>query len=308
MNLTTKPKSRISLGNSGNALVLLIGANLIFFVVLIFLKVFYFMTSTSNSAEINSTLYHTQIFDSFLLPASFKQFVNQPWTLFSYMFSHENLLDLFSNMLWLVAFGYILQSMSFNKKIIPLYLYGGILGGIIFIVMNAVLPDHLKHLDFLSGAMIATTAVATGATLLTPQYKIFPMLGGGIPLWILYLVFMLINISSVANAGVAAISAIISSALIGFIVIYQLKKGNDYGEWIYTSVYKIDDLFNPERKKSRTEQEHFYKTNRKPYETKERITQVRIDEILDKINTKGYDSLTKHEKEFLQRAGKEDML
>lgn len=248
MNLTTKPKSRISLGNSGNALVLLIGANLIFFVVLIFLKVFYFMTSTSNSAEINSTLYHTQIFDSFLLPASFKQFVNQPWTLFSYMFSHENLLDLFSNMLWLVAFGYILQSMSFNKKIIPLYLYGGILGGIIFIVMNAVLPDHLKHLDFLSGAMIATTAVATGATLLTPQYKIFPMLGGGIPLWILYLVFMLINISSVANAGVAAISAIISSALIGFIVIYQLKKGNDYGEWIYTSVYKIDDLFNPREK------------------------------------------------------------
>ena len=41
------------------------------------------------------------------------------------------------------------------------------------------------------------------------------------------------------------------------------------------------------------------------YEAKHGITQSRIDEILDKINQKGYNSLSKEEKEALLRAGKD---
>ncbi|HEY0299495.1 MAG TPA: rhomboid family intramembrane serine protease [Arachidicoccus sp.] len=308
MNATLQPKHKVSLGNSGNALVLLVIANVAVFVLLIFLKAIYFMSSTSNSADVTADLYHNEIFNYFILPASFSQFLHQPWTLISYMISHESLLDLFSNILWLVAFGYILQSLSGNKKIIPLYLYGGILGGIFFVAMNAVLPQQSSHIGFLIGATPAIIAVAAGATTLTPKYRIFPMLGGGIPLWILFAVFMLINISTAASAGLAYISTVLFSAVIGFFVIYQLKKGNDYGQWMYSSVYKIDDLFNPDKKheKSKQENDAFYKTSRKPFETKEHVTQERIDELLDKINSKGYSSLTKSEKDFLRRAGKDN--
>jgi hypothetical protein len=41
------------------------------------------------------------------------------------------------------------------------------------------------------------------------------------------------------------------------------------------------------------------------YQTSQGISQHRIDEILDKINQKGYNSLTKEEKEMLLRAGSE---
>ena len=36
------------------------------------------------------------------------------------------------------------------------------------------------------------------------------------------------------------------------------------------------------------------------------LTQNRVDEILDKINQKGFDSLTKEERDILTRAGKEN--
>ncbi|WP_197492241.1 rhomboid family intramembrane serine protease [Arachidicoccus ginsenosidimutans] len=305
MNSTLRPKHKISLGSSSNALVLLIAANAVLFVLLIFFKVFYFMTSSSNVADTTIDTFHREIFNYFILPSSFGQFIRQPWSLFSYMFTHESLLDLFSNLLWLVAFGYILQSLSGNKRLIPLYLYGGILGGIFFLIINAVLPQSVVHIDFLIGALPAVVAVAAGATTLTPQYRIFPMLGGGIPLWILFAVFMLVSVSSVANAGVAYVSTILFSALVGFYIIYQLKKGNDYGEWIYSFVHKIDSLFNPDKKYKQTKNESpfFYKTTRKPFETKEHVTQERVDEILDKINNKGYAALTKAEKELLKRAG-----
>jgi hypothetical protein len=41
------------------------------------------------------------------------------------------------------------------------------------------------------------------------------------------------------------------------------------------------------------------------YEPKNGISQQRIDDILDKINLRGYNALSKEEKDVLQRAGKE---
>lgn len=307
MNATSKPKSSISLGNSGNALILLIGANLVLYVLLVFLKAFYFMTSTSNVGSDTTSLYHREIFDYLVLPSAFGQFIRQPWSLVSYMFTHENLLDVFANILWLGAFGYILQSMGFNKKIIPLYLYGGLLGGVFFVVMNVLLPQHLSHTQYFVGAAMAVTAVASGTATIAPRYRIFPMLGGGIPLWILFVIYMLVAISASANAGLAYILAVLFSASTGFFVMYQLQRGNDYGKWMYHSLYKVDDLFNPDKKYTKEKKDEFYykSSTRKPYETKEHITQERVDDLLDKINKKGYHSLTKAEKEFLERASKD---
>ena len=48
----------------------------------------------------------------------------------------------------------------------------------------------------------------------------------------------------------------------------------------------------------------FYKTgNQKPFVKRSIVTQQRIDEILDKINQKGYHLLSEEEKSILKRAG-----
>jgi hypothetical protein len=51
----------------------------------------------------------------------------------------------------------------------------------------------------------------------------------------------------------------------------------------------------------------FYKSETRPYKKTPNVTQQRIDDILDKINQKGYHYLTEEEKELLKRASKEDL-
>jgi membrane associated rhomboid family serine protease len=112
----------------------------------------------------------------------------------------------FSNMLWLSTFGYILQSLTGNKKIIPLYIYGGLVGAIIYVVAFNTLPPlkHISSSSILLGASASVMAIAMTTTTLAPNYRIFPLISGGIPLWVLTLIFALIDIASISasNTGV----------------------------------------------------------------------------------------------------------
>lgn len=305
MNYKIQPKNRITLGSTGNALVMLLMANAILYVLLIFFKIFYFMTVTSNDASLMVATYHKEIFDYFTLPARLSLFLHRPWTIISYMFTHESLLELLSNLLWLTAFGFIMQSLAANRKIIPLYLYGGMLGGIVFMVCSSLLPSTAIHVPQLVGATPAIIAVAAGCTTLGPKYRIFPRLGGGIPLWVLFSLFMLIHLSAAASAGLPIALTYLISAALGFFIIWSWEKGRDYCEWMYELIYRIDDVFNPDKKKHNQPkmEQLFYKATKKPFKKTELITQERVDELLDKINIKGYRSLTKDEKAYLKRAG-----
>ncbi|MEJ7682604.1 MAG: DUF6576 domain-containing protein [Segetibacter sp.] len=50
----------------------------------------------------------------------------------------------------------------------------------------------------------------------------------------------------------------------------------------------------------------FYKSTQKPYKKTPHVTQQRIDDLLDKINNKGYHALTEEEKDFLKKASSEE--
>jgi len=97
--------------------------------------------------------------------------------------------------------------------------------------------------------------------------------------------------------------------LIGFIFILQMNRGYDMGGWIISLFNWVNDLFNPEKKYSKrpVRQQKFYKVSRKPFEKTPRVTQQKLDEILDKINQEGYDSLSDEEKDFLKKASQTDI-
>jgi hypothetical protein len=81
--------------------------------------------------------------------------------------------------------------------------------------------------------------------------------------------------------------------------------GYDLSEWMNRLFDGANNLFNPEKprqKKSGIRDMHFYKATRKPYDKKPKLTQDRIDALLEKIHQQGMDSLTNEEKEFLERA------
>jgi membrane associated rhomboid family serine protease len=300
-------RKRMYLGQDGNALIQLLVLNAVLFVVLKFVFVFFRATGSSEPAFIE------HVFNWFTLSASPEKIIWRPWTLISFMFTDQDIFRFISNMFWLWSFGYILQDLTGNSKLIPIYLYGGIGGAVIYVMVHVLAPNFrgLIDADVLYGANCSIGAVAVAVTMTSPGYRIFPMISGGIPLWILALVFMLLNFSGVATGDLATYLSYAGGAAMGFLFIDQLRRGRDGSIWINQFFYWFGNLFNPEKKtKPKNKRDEFYYnvTGTQPYKKIPNITQKRIDEILDKINQQGYRFLTSEEKEILKRAAEEDDL
>lgn len=294
------------LGQDGNSLASLLIINAVIFVLLNFVKIIYLL---SGDVE---TSFVTQVLNYVTLPGNPVQFVSRPWTLISYMFSHYSIWMLVSNLLWLWCYGYILQDLNGNKKVIPIYLYGGFIGGLLFLITAAALPNlqqtGVQNLGPMVGAGPALMALSVATTTISPTYKIFPLIRGGIPLWVLTTIFILIHFATNGMLHPAFAAAEIAGGLIGFVIIWQMQKGNDWCEWMINFYNWVNQLFNPQ-KKSRIDikkQKLHYKATQQPYQRTPHITQQRVDDLLDKINQKGYNSLSEEEKEFLKKASKEE--
>ena len=301
-------KRKISMGADGNALMILISINAIFFIAVWFLQIVYnIIQSAPGSFENN-------ILPWFIMPAKLLALVQKPWTVFTYMFTHTGLITVITNMLWLWVFGSILQSITGNRKLIPVYIYGGIAGAVAFVAANYLLPS-LKptiNFSFLHGANAATMAIAIATTALAPDYRFFKMLNGGIPIWALTLLYVIIDFAGVAGASAAYNISHLAGAFIGFMFVFSLRRGSDWSLWMNNFYDWFINLFNPDKKvvstQRRIKEKVFYKTgNQKPFVKRSNITQQRIDEILDKINQKGYHLLTDEEKNILKRAGEADL-
>jgi membrane associated rhomboid family serine protease len=300
-------RKRMYLGQDGNALVELLVLNAVIFVVLKFVYVFFLLTNASSDSFV------THVFSWFVLPANPDKIAWRPWTLISFMFSDLQLFRFISNMFWLWSFGYILQDLTGNRKLVPVYLYGGIGGACIYVMAHILVPGLRANIDndSLAAANCSIAAVAVATTVVSPDYRIFPMISGGIPLWILTLIFLLLNFSGVRNGDLATYLAYAGASGVGFLFIDQLRRGRDGSIWINQFFDWFSDLFNPDKKKKpkNKKDEFFYNASgTQPYKKIPNITQKRIDEILDKINQQGYRFLTSEEKEILKRAAEEEDL
>lgn len=302
MDILQRNKKITPSGQVDNPLTFLIGINILALILLLLIKVIYYLSDSSSEAFYNGVL------TWFALPASINQFIMRPWTIITYMVSHMDIWHAFSNMLWLSTFGYILQSLTGNKKIIPLYIYGGLVGAIIYVVAFNTLPPlkHISSSSILLGASASVMAIAMATTTLAPNYRIFPLISGGIPLWVLTLIFVLIDIASISASNTGVHLSHIGAGLIGFVFAWQLKKGNDWSAWMHQFYNWINDLCNPQKKhtKKPIKEKYYYKATVKPFKKTARITQQKIDDLLDKINQQGYHSLTDDEKELLYKASK----
>jgi hypothetical protein len=93
----------------------------------------------------------------------------------------------------------------------------------------------------------------------------------------------------------------LGGALMGYVYVKQLQAGVNWGGWITATLDWLRGLFKPSPKVKIT----YRKTESKKAATKfNKATQEEIDVILDKISDRGYESLTKEEKEKLFNASK----
>ncbi|MHA4844681.1 rhomboid family intramembrane serine protease [Flavitalea antarctica] len=298
-------KRKMTLGQDGNTLVLLLAILATVFCLFIFLRVGFYLSG------IPLAQYYENIFSWFSLPADLGTLARRPWTLITYMFMHDGVWHMLGNVIWIWIFGYILQDLSGNGKIIPLFLYGGVAGGLLFLLSYNIFPGLRVNMPIATvvGASAGAMAIAIATTVLAPGYRIFPMINGGIPLWVITLIYIIVDVAMISSDNSGGHIAHIGGAIIGYIFTVQLKKGNDWSSPVNKFFYWISNLFNPDKKnwkKTAKRDFHYSVKGTEPYKKIPNITQKRIDDILDKINQQGYRYLTEEEKDILKRAADDD--
>lgn len=297
---------RLSMGPRTNALVLLIAINMIAYVALAFIHALYHLLS--QDGEVVNELYRQRVLRWIALPGDGGKLLSYPWTIITYGFSHDNIWRVIPNMLWLWFFGYIMQDLTGNRKLIPVYLYGVVGGGVAFVAASQFIPSVQASSATMIGCSTGIAAVSAAVTTIAPGYRLFPLIKGGIPLWVLTVIYAVVVVASVPMANPAELVAHLGGALTGVLFILLLRRGYDGSEWMNRFFDWVNDLFNPDKPKkgSSIKEELFYKSPHPPYKRTPNVTQQRVDEILDKISQKGYEFLTEEEKELLKRAAQED--
>jgi len=249
------------------------------------------------------------------IPSDFNTFITRPWTILTYSFLHSYgyLLHILFNMLFLYWFGRLIQDFLGDQKVINLYILGGIAGGALYLLTHNLLDYYTQMpASQMVGASAAVYAVMVGAATLMPDHQFHLLFFG--PVKIKYLVAILVFISYLGIVGSNAGGNIahLAGAFIGFIYIKQLQRGNDIGHWIYRISIFIKSLFKPQsqihvsykkKESGKTGRTRSTRSNATP-SSKAEPSQQEIDAILDKISEKGYESLSKDEKEKLFNAGK----
>lgn len=303
-------RRRLSLGQSGNTLVLLIAINLVVFVLLAFIKVIYFFRYEDHQVALS--LFDKNILSWFTLPVDTGRLMNRPWTTLTHMFVHDGVWHVFGNMLWLWCFGYILQDLTGNRKIFPIFIYGALAGALALVLSFNLLPGLRAQVPVATalGSSAGIMAIAVATTMVAPVYRIFPMLFGGIPLWVLTSLYIIIDLATIPYSNTGGHIAHLAGAFTGFLFMFFYRKGYDWSDWMNNFFDWVGNLFNPDKPKKgkNLKDELFYKSSSSPYKRTPNITQQRIDEILDKINQKGYQFLSEEEKELLKRISKEEDL
>lgn len=264
--------------------------------VFLFFVLFKLVATLSKSPEVlglySTILSHTQV------PSSLTTLLHQPWSLFTYMFLHTGFLHILFNMLWLYWFSEIFVIFLSDKKILPLYVFGGLLGALFYIAAFNIFPLFEMRVagSHMMGASAGVFAIVFAAATLSPDYEMRLLFFGNVRIkWIaliaLALNFIFISRGEGNNEG--GYIAHIGGALAGFLYIKLLQGGVN----ISAPFQKMGGLFKGKRNvKVSYRRTDDVSAPKKPRTDNE---QAKIDEILDKISRSGYDSLTKEEKDFL---------
>ena len=254
------------------------------------------------------------------LPADLRRLGRQFWTLFTHMFLHVDLLHVLFNMLWLYWFGNIFKNYIGESRILPVYIMGGLSGGLIFILAYNIFPAFDPAVALALGASAAVMAIVVATATTVPEHSIHLLFLGPVKLKWIAAVVVILDFISIPQSNAGGHFAHLGGALFGFLYATQYRSGNDLSRPFYKISDGIRSFFDfsskpkkPKRKrKSKVRMAYrnddiisVEQTTKKPVDDYAGNKQERIDEILDKISRSGYDSLSKDEKAFLFKMSKE---
>lgn len=280
--------------HEGSTLTRLIYINLGVFLVIRIVNVFYFLSGTPFP-----------FIDWLALPSDLGTLATRPWTLVTYMFLHFNFLHILFNLLWLYWMGQIFISYFDQRKLVTVYLLGGLTGGIFYIAGYNLFPAFSGFVanSRLLGASASVIAIVVTLAIYAPNHTIHLMFIGPVKMKYLALFSVVLYVIGISSTNAGGNLAHLGGAFWGVIYSVLVRQGHEPGK-------RMEQLFsgmkNPFKRKPKVRL-----TYRKPpvddieYNRQKNQDKDRMNQILEKISKSGYDSLSKEEKEILFRMGKD---
>ncbi|MFD2914275.1 rhomboid family protein [Psychroserpens luteus] len=239
------------------------------------------------------------------LPKELSDFIFKPWSLFTYGFTHYDFFHLLFNMVVLYFVSRTMVNLFPTKQSLNIYFLGILAGGLSFLLVYNILPDTFSStVGSLVGASAGVNALLIFLCAYMPnrETRFFSI---SIKLWHIGVAIVLFDVIGLFGANQGGKVAHLGGSLIGYLYATQLVKGKDIGEGFGKFLDSITNMFS---KKSPLKTVHRKKKStiagHNKQEFNEFNNQKKIDLILDKISKSGYESLTKEEKSFLFKAGK----
>jgi len=289
---------------SGNMITILILINCIVFLGVLLLKLIFFKWQADVGTD--GYLYTFIVDENLRLSSKWLEALKHPWTLFTHMFLHTGPWHLVINMLWLYWFGRILGDLLGDKRVLPIYIMGGLFGGIVYLITSSIIP--WSGGPGALGASAAVMAIVMAAAVTSPDYQMRLIFLGDVKLKYVALVVIVLDLLGTMAGNSGGHFGHLGGLLFGYSYVVGLRNGYNLG----SPVDYVTDLYNGNRDikkskpKAKMEVAHrskLVKPSRKEPTTNS-TNQERLDQILDKIKQKGFDNLSDEEKEFLYQASK----
>lgn len=258
---------------------------------------------------LSGAIMHLDIYKYFLLSNDLIWDVKHPWVIITHLFVSRNIMDLIWNMVILYWFGAILGDLIGDKKILPLYVLGGLSGAIVFILLSLI--DGNKGTSYLiSGSNSAVVAIIVSSAVLVPDYKIKLLIFGVVSLKIIAFIYVGLQILYSVSSGNLVYYSYAGSVIFGWFYIYSIRKGKRIDDDFNSIVERIKAILFLKKRKQKRNLSVKYKS-KNSFNSRNSLNDIKskkekeLDRILDKIKLSGYDSLTDIEKEFLFLASKD---
>lgn len=281
--------------------------NIAVFILINIVNLFFWLFQISNNPQglpgVSYLAYYLSV------PSNIEALLTRPWTIFTYMFLHEDFLHILFNMIVLYFGGRIFMEYLPERKLLSTYILGGLTGAFFYIAAFNFFPVFSESLDYsvALGASASVLAILIAVATYVPEYSVVLFLFGRVKLKYLALVIIAIDVLSIMGGNSGGHIAHLGGAFWGFIYIYLMKRGKDLTLNLKTMNFRKFFKFFTKPKKQSTYRSNFDKgrpMTDEEYNARKNVDQAQIDRILEKISRSGYSSLTKEEKAMLFQSSK----
>jgi membrane associated rhomboid family serine protease len=260
--------------------------------------------------------------------------LTHPWSVLTHMFLHEGFWHILFNMLWLYWFGRIFGDLLGDRRVLPLYILGGVAGAVFFWLGAGLTGFASGGTHFALGASAAVMCIVVATGMFAPEYSIRLLFLGNVRIKYIVVFVVLMNIIALGSSvNTGGTFGHLGGIAMGFLFTWYLRRGTDLTEPVQSAINGVtglyDSILRPSKEHQRRGPRAAFRGGRSVKETatKERPSfmrraggsrtkktsskneptgtlthQEQLDAILDKIKDKGYKSLTQEEKDFLFRA------